>query len=74
MPLWITGGRDVSPSASPGLVEGSVQRGQEGLQVRARGDLRDDAAVAGILVHRRSRAIYQQLRAAHQANARFVAG
>ena len=57
----------------PGLVEGSVERRQERLQMGARRNLRDDTAVAGILVHRRSRAINQQLRATHQADARLVA-
>ena len=33
------------------LVERSIQRGQEGLEVRARRDLGDDAAVAGVLIH-----------------------
>ena len=37
--------------ARPGLGQGAAQRGQEGLQVRAGRDLRDDAAVARVLVH-----------------------
>ena len=55
------------------LVERSIQRGQEGLQVRARRDLGDDAAVAGVLIHRRGRAVDQQLRTAHEADAGLVA-
>ena len=57
-----------------GLVERSIQRGQEGLKVRARRDLRDDAAVAGVLIHRRGRTVDQQLRTAHEADAGLVAG
>ena len=57
-----------------GLVESSIQRGQEGLQVGTRRDLRDDAAVAGVLIHRRGRAVDQQLRTAHEADAGLVAG
>ena len=57
-----------------GLVESSIQGGQEGLQVRTRRDLRDDAAVAGVLIHRRGRAVDQQLRTAHEADAGLVAG
>ena len=57
----------------PGLVEGGVQRGQERLQVRARRDLRNNATVAGILIHRCGRAVDQQLCATHQADTSFVA-
>ena len=57
-----------------GLVESSIQRGQEGLQMRTRRDFRDDAAVAGVLIHRRGRAVDQQLRTAHEADAGLVAG
>ena len=56
------------------LVQRRIERRQERLQVGARRDLRDDATIAGILIHRRGRAVDQQLRSAHEANAGLVAG
>ena len=56
------------------LVQRRIERRQERLQVGARRNLRDDATIAGILIHRRGRAVDQQLRSAHEANAGLVAG
>ena len=56
------------------LVERGVQRRQEGLKVRARSDLGDDAAVARVLIHRRRRTVDEQLRATHEADAGLIAG
>ena len=56
------------------FVQRRIERRQERLQVGARRDLGDDAAVAGILIHRRGRAVDQQLRSTHEADAGLVAG
>ena len=47
--------------------------GAERLEVRSRGDLGHDAAVAGVLVHRRGDDVREQRRAAHDADAGLVA-
>ena len=57
----------------PGLVKSRVKGRQKRLQVRARRDLRNNATVAGILIHRCGRAVDQQLCATHQADTSFVA-
>ena len=56
------------------LVERSVQCRQERLQVRARSNLGDDAAVAGVFIHRRRRTVDEQLRTAYEADAGLIAG
>ena len=57
----------------PRLVQGGIQRRKEGLQVCARGDFGDDAAVARVLIHRGRRAVDEQIRTAHEADTRLVA-
>ena len=56
------------------FVQRRIERRQERLEVGARRDLGDDAAVAGILIHRCGRAVDQQLRSTHEADAGLVAG
>ena len=57
----------------PGLGERGIQRRAQRLEVGAGGDLGDDAAVAGVLVHRAGDRVGQQLGAAHDADAGLVA-
>ena len=63
------------------FVEGNVRFGEcrlEGgnhrIQVGARGDLRNHAAEAHVLLHRGGNGVAQQLRAAHNADSGLVAG
>src|SRR5690606_14115309 len=57
-----------------GLRERGVERGPERLQVRARGDLGDDAAEAGVVVHRGRGDVGEQVEPADQGDTGLVAG
>ena len=57
-----------------GRLQGGVEGGDEGLQVGARGDLGDDAAEAGVLVHGGGDDVAEELAAAHEGDAGLVAG
>ena len=58
----------------PCLVQGLLQRGYEGVQVRTGSDLRNDAAKTDMLIHRRGHRVGQQGGAPDNPDAGFVAG
>ena len=55
-------------------LQGGVEGGDEGLQVGARGDLGNDAAEAGVLVHGGGDGVAEELAAAHKGHAGLIAG
>ena len=66
----VTAIASISGSVTPASASASIQRRAQRLEVRARRDLGDDAAVAGVLLHRGGDRVGEQLGAAHDADAR----